>query len=225
MSEEVSPLPSGESPSPADPRPDDAAPPAPAPAPAATTQVLAEREPEDELSPIAPEFWLGQVFAVLGVLLAIFLAAQAGFEEAARLEVHEELRLSRNKLRLVRAEVEANLAQVEEAHAALEAGHQASLEIYTDYLDAIAAEPLPWVQPSLIPDLVKLFTHPLPSLVEALGTRSRIAPREVEYIKEVLSDVTARSGALLEQLAEAEASLDALLEQPDGVIGTGEQAP
>src|SRR5688572_29556175 len=129
-------------------------------------------EKEEELDPIGPDFWMGQVLIVVAVFFGIWLTTRIGFTQAARFTQHEEFRQARNTLAVVRTELEDNLRAVKAAPARLLENSDGPIEISTSNLAAAATKPyMQIVDPALIAEIERLFTYPIPEYVHVMNTR------------------------------------------------------
>lgn len=115
---------------------------------------------EDELHPLGIEFWCKQLLSVAAVVLGVFLAARAGFEQAARFAQHEDHRQALITLQIVRAELEDNVATLRSARDRLKAGGNVVVELDTECLEAAGAQPnMIRVDPLLLAEVEALFDH------------------------------------------------------------------
>ena len=148
-----------------------------------------EEEEDDCLDPVGISFWLGQGFMILGVVVGIWLAARAGFSEAARFSKHQDARLSRNTLRSVRSEFEENLNQVRSARDRLKRNQKAQVAIQTPILEAASGQSyMSLVDPMLLSEVERVLVHPLLAAAKLLADLDRIEqyPEQRDWILGIL---------------------------------------
>lgn len=177
---------------------------------------MAEEE-EDELDPIGPDFWIGQLLMIVAVFLGILITANLGFTQAARFSQHEEFRLARNTLAVVKTELEENLREVRAARDRFQQNQDGPIELGTENLVAASTKPyMTLVDPSLLYEIERLFTHPIPEFVKAMATR-RLGEGERKEGARLFGEILERSEKVVlpllaaqeKALAEAEQRLEA----------------
>ncbi len=186
----------------------------PAPAPVHSPKPDRESEwEEQELNPVGPDFWIGQILVGVGVAVGIWLAARAGFAEAVRFTKHENARQARSTLRALRLELEVNLREIRAAREHLRENQPATLQLRTTYVDAASGRPyMAIVDPRLIPEILKVLRYPLSEAAERLRTPRGFERREQEQIAATLDEVLEQAEKyVLPLLRTEEERLDSLL--------------
>ena len=150
---------------------------------------------QDELHPIGFEFWCKQTLSIVSVVLGVFLAARAGFAQAARFSQRNDEHQALVTLQIVRAELEDNLAALRAARDRLRAGGVVVVEVETECLEAAIAQPnMIRVDPLLLFEIEALFD---PSFQQVL-----VPLREARPPKELREHAATRFTEVLERADE-----------------------
>jgi hypothetical protein len=164
---------------------------------------------DDSLDPVGPEFWIGQMLMIVGVVGGILLAARAGFSEASRFSKHEDYRQARIVLGVVRQELEGNLRELRDARENIRAGRIRGVSLGTSYLERASVQPcMSMVDPTLLSEIVKLLDYPLSRAVERMNQPQGLEESERGHLEAIFSGVLDRAEKeVLPLLAVEEATL------------------
>ena len=169
-------------------------------------------QPEaDSLDPLGFEFFAGQGVVLLGVVVGVLLAARFGFSGAIALTDREDARRALTALQLVDAELVANVADLKLARDKLACGDSPRAELHTSTLEAAAGKPyMVQVDPALLADVEKLFTYPIPELVQSLHAPNGLLPEQRDAAQAQFTKVVDRAeSSVLPRLRAEEARLAA----------------
>lgn len=168
---------------------------------------------EQELNPVGPEFWIGQILMVGGVVVGIWLAGRSGFAEAMRFSKQENARQARSALRALRLELELNLHEVRIARDRVREKKRVNVPIRTPYLDSASSRPyMTLVDPRLVPEILKLLRYPLQKALQAVEGTGPVEKVDLDRVLEILDEVLDQAGPrVLSMLREEERKLDEAL--------------
>jgi|GEM_PF-2076753 len=139
--------------------------------------------PEPELDPIGLELWLKLLFSIAAVILGVWLAAQAGFQQTARFNLAQDLRAASNALNLVLDEMQDNAGRIRGAIEGLDKG-QSELELHVSqsYFDAaIDKSSMALVQPGLLMAIDQFYGAELSRAAKLFSGKRRLSSHDREF--------------------------------------------
>lgn len=161
--------------------------------------------PEESLPPLTREFWFEQALRVLGIGLAIYLAAHFAFSETTRFSKSEDFRQARATLAVMKTEFDGNLAEIKAARDRIRADQRATITLRTAHLEiALTRGYMCVVDPLLLAEIKRLFSYPLSIVIDRLRDSHLLEGREREYHVGVLDRLIAHAENVIVPMLRAE---------------------
>lgn len=161
--------------------------------------------PDESLPPLTREFWFEQGLRIMGIGLAIYLAAHFAFSETTRFSKSEDFRQARTTLAVMKTEFDGNLAEIRQARDRIRENQRTSITLRTAHLEiALTRSYMCVVDPLLLVEIKKLFTYPLSLIIDRLRDAHLLEGREREYYLGILDRLIRHAETVIGPMIQAE---------------------